>query len=269
MLNIGGNALSNGIRFLGDKKIVTAVRKKDGNIDIKIEDNIIYKNWLLKWLDSFVYKIPILRGVFDLFTNVKFIFLYFLIVILSQAIEFLNKNNTTNSYNNYYNIIEITFIIALVVITTYQLIYIIKEFSRFRMIRVYHGAEHKAIETYNKGELLTIENIRNTSRVSSGCGTNIVTFWMVIGIIFDLFIQDLLHMKFILSFSLAYELFRIKNGEDKFFISLFYKFSFFIQDKLLTKEPDDSQIQLAIEGLNVLIEEESKMNNEAISNLQE
>jgi len=62
----------------------------------------------------------------------------------------------------------------------------------------------------------------------------------------------------IVSYAFAYELFNIKNGEKMLFISLFYKLASILQEKVITIEPDEKQIELAILTLKELEKAENE-----------
>jgi len=122
----------------------------------------------------------------------------------------------------------------------------------------YHGAEHKAAKIYETGKELILQNVRGACRISEKCGTNLAVFWVAILCISLLFPHGYSAINLVISYALAYEVFRINGGEKKFGISLFYKLSFYLQDKILTREPTDQQIELAILALKNL----EKLENE-------
>ncbi|MGB9615400.1 MAG: DUF1385 domain-containing protein, partial [Fervidobacterium sp.] len=62
-MKVGGQAVIDGVLMMG-KKVVVAIRKKDGTIEIQELGSVTPRN---KWL-----KVPFLRGFFSLFYSVYF-----------------------------------------------------------------------------------------------------------------------------------------------------------------------------------------------------
>ena len=122
----------------------------------------------------------------------------------------------------------------------------------------YHGAEHKSIFAFEAGEPLTVDNVRKYSRLHPRCGTSFLLIVMVVSIVI---------------FSLIPKLwpFYLKAGSRVFFLPLIAGVSYeFLKwsakndasalvrliiapglalQKLTTREPDDSQIEVAIRSM--------------------
>lgn len=127
----------------------------------------------------------------------------------------------------------------------------------------YHGAEHKSIFCYEAGEELTVENIRRQSRFHPRCGTSFFFVMMLLGILLSVFLNfiplppvawaNLVYtaMKLVtlpLVVSVGYEIIRFAGRHDNAFVRVLTAPGLWMQ-RLTTKEPDDSQIEVAIVAL--------------------
>jgi uncharacterized protein YqhQ len=63
-------------------------------------------------------------------------------------------------------------------------IWIISRFKDIRRVFQYHGAEHKSIFAYEAGQELTVENARPYSTLHPRCGTSFILLVLVISILF-------------------------------------------------------------------------------------
>lgn len=139
-------------------------------------------------------------------------------------------------------------------------IVIISRLEDIKRLFAYHGAEHKTISTYEAGERLTVANARPHSTIHPRCGTSFILMAMMIMIIFYTFVgqTDPLHRILIkviclpLVAGISYELYRLP---------LFFPNSILVRtlvapglwlQKLTTKEPDDSQLEVAIAALKAV-----------------
>ena len=132
----------------------------------------------------------------------------------------------------------------------------------------YHGAEHKTIFAYENGEELTVENVRKYKRFHPRCGTSFLVFIMIISILvfsiipkeiggfhlggFGTIAVKLLLLPFISGIS--YEIIKWAGRSDNKIVVALSKPGMMLQ-KLTTREPDDSQIEVAIAALTAVIPE--------------
>lgn len=128
----------------------------------------------------------------------------------------------------------------------------------------YHGAEHKTIHCYEHEEELTVENVKKYPILHPRCGTSFLFMVMIISIlVFSFFGWPNPLMRFLIRIAMlpviagiSYEINRIigrSNGKLAYLIS--YP-GLFIQKIATVKEPDSSQIEVAIEALKgVLVED--------------
>ncbi len=121
----------------------------------------------------------------------------------------------------------------------------------------YHGAEHKAINTLEHGELLDVAHVRRASRVHTRCGTGFLLLVMVVSIlVFALVGSPSLLVKvgsrIILVpvvAGIAYELMRLGAANYRFRVVRWLLAPGLALQGLTTREPDDSMIECAIVSL--------------------
>lgn len=126
----------------------------------------------------------------------------------------------------------------------------------------YHGAEHKTIACYEHGEELIVENVRKHTRFHPRCGTSFLLIVMVVSIlVFSLLSWDNIWQRMILRIVLlpvvigiSYEIIRIAGKYENIITKLVSAPGLWLQ-RLTTKEPDDSMIEVAIEALKRVIPE--------------
>lgn len=139
-------------------------------------------------------------------------------------------------------------------------IVLISKLNDIQRVFQYHGAEHKSIHCYEAGLELTVENAKKFSTLHPRCGTNFLLIVMLISIFIfsflgwpNLLIRILSRLILIpLVAGLSYELIRwFGKSESK--LSKMLSYPGLMLQKLTTKEPDESQIEVALEALkNVL-----------------
>lgn len=128
----------------------------------------------------------------------------------------------------------------------------------------YHGAEHKSIHCYENGEELTVENVRKYSILHPRCGTSFLFMVMIVSVLVLSFFgwpNPLLRvlvriLMFPVIAGITYEINRlIGRSSSKLCYLLSYP-GLMIQKYATVKEPDDEQIQVAIESLKAVIPKE-------------
>ncbi len=140
-------------------------------------------------------------------------------------------------------------------------ILIISRMEDIQRTFMYHGAEHKCINCIENGLDLTVENVRKSSRQHKRCGTSFLFFVMIVSIIFCFFITTQSHvMRVVLRIAMfpliagvSYEIIRLAGNSDNVFINLLSKPGLLVQ-KLTTKEPDDSMIEVAISAVEAVFD---------------
>jgi uncharacterized protein YqhQ len=126
-----------------------------------------------------------------------------------------------------------------------------------RRVFEYHGAEHKTVFTWEKGLALTVDNARPQPRQHPRCGTSFLMVVMLVSILlfsvirFDsLLFNFLVRIAFIpLVAGLSYEIIRLSaKKESGAFFKTITRPGVWLQN-ITTKEPDDLQLEVAIEAL--------------------
>lgn len=164
-----------------------------------------------------------------------------------------------------YNIVEnlvkiLLFIVYLVLVS---------KMEDIQRLFQYHGAEHKSIFCYENGEELTVENVKKHSRFHPRCGTSFLLFVLIISIIFFSFLPRAESLAKILNVlinmgarlllmplvaGISYEVIKFAGKSKNKFVQMLNKPGMWLQ-RLTTKEPDESQIEVAIASLKAVIPE--------------
>ena len=214
--SIGGQALMEGIMMKGPDKIATAVRKPDGEIEIKeSEINVVFKNKFFKLpliRGSFVLIDSLINGVKELMYSAEFygedfeedaldrflkkvfkdkadtaiIYASVLIALVFSVLVFiLGPTLLTNALKGLIkNTVALNLVEGIIRVALFVLyVYLVSKMNDIKRVFMYHGAEHKTIHCYEHGEELTVENVRKYSRLHPRCGTSFMINVMIISII--------------------------------------------------------------------------------------
>ncbi len=135
--------------------------------------------------------------------------------------------------------------------------------SDIRRVFMYHGAEHKTIFCYEKGEELTVENVRRQSRFHPRCGTSFLILTLLVGIIISIcirvqtvWLRVLIKVALLpLTVGIGYELIKLAGRKDNWFTRFISAPGLWIQ-RLTTKEPDDGMIECALAAFCPVIPED-------------
>ena len=134
---------------------------------------------------------------------------------------------------------------------------------------MYHGAEHKTIACYEAGEELTVENIRKQSRFHPRCGTAFLFIVVLVSILVfcvaSVFIgvnvwwvNMLVRLALVpLVGGISFEILRFCGRHDQNRLCKIFIAPGLALQKLTTKEPTDSMIEVAIASVQAVIPENS------------
>jgi uncharacterized protein YqhQ len=126
-----------------------------------------------------------------------------------------------------------------------------------RRVFEYHGAEHKTVFTWEKGLPLTVENARPQPRQHPRCGTSFLMVVMLVSIaLFSIIKFDSLVYNFLVRLALvpivagvSYEIIRVSaKKESGWIFKMITRPGVWLQN-ITTQEPDDQQLEVAIEAL--------------------
>ena len=294
-IRIGGQALIEGVMMRKKNTIAMAVRLPDGNIDReKFDINFLEK---IKWYS----KIPIFRGVVEMI--VSFIIGYKCLLKSAQKAGLEEKEEKNNKKDNiiigmFSFLGAILGVLATIVFFMYLPSFFVKQLSNIvpinnffkvsleGLIKIfvfvfylfiisnlkdikrtfqYHGAEHKTIACFEKGEELTVENVKKCTRFHPRCGTNFIFIVLFISIfIFSFLTWNNLLVRLFLKFStlplvtgLSYEVIRLAGKENNIIGKIMVAPGLCLQ-RLTTKEPDEKQIEVAIASVEEVLKEKSE-----------
>lgn len=158
-----------------------------------------------------------------------------------------------------YNFIES--VIKLLIFGGY--IILVSQLRDIQRVFEYHGAEHKSIFCYENGEELTVENVKKYSRFHPRCGTSFLLFVMIVSIlVFSLlgvYENALINIGLRLLFlplvaGVSYEIIKFAGKSKNKCVTWLNAPGKWLQ-KFTTREPDDSQIEVAIKSLKAVIPE--------------
>ena len=243
--NIGGQAVLEGIMMRHGDDYAVAVRKPDGEIFVQKEE---YHS-VIKW--KALTKIPFIRGVFNFIDS-----MVLGIKTLMFSAEFYEDEEEVKSEK------ELTEVEGFVRIGIFILyIALISRMDDIQRTFMYHGAEHKCINCIEHGLPLTVDNVRISSRQHKRCGTSFLFFVLAISIILLMLIQvESPLMRVIVRIALipviagiSYEVLKLAGRSENPIINLLSRPGLAIQ-KLTTKEPDDSMIEVAIQAVEAVFD---------------
>ena len=136
-----------------------------------------------------------------------------------------------------------------------------------RRVFMYHGAEHKSIACFESGTELTPENAKNYTRFHPRCGTSFMFFMILIGIFAGLFIRlifpDLPNLLYVLIrllilplvVGIGYEFIMYAGRHENPLTRALSAPGLWVQ-RLTTKEPDLSMLEVAITSLKCALRDE-------------
>ena len=156
-------------------------------------------------------------------------------------------------------------------------IYLISFLPDIKKVFQYHGAEHKSISTFEAGEALTIENARKHPTFHPRCGTTFIFFLMFVSIILFAIIFALVpvgahspvilkHLyamlfKVVLTLPIAgisYELIKFVGKDPNSLVGTVISYPGKLLQRLTTREPDDSQLEIALASIKAVLFLEEK-----------
>lgn len=310
--SIGGQAVMEGVMMRGPYKTVVAVRKPDGEIEKKIDDNgtktrnkffrLPIVRGCVNFIDSLIIGMKALmfsaefmdiegdegeeESKFDkwledkLGDKIKDVVIYFAIFIsiifsigvfmllpafLTKLVEAIPGIQSITSAHAFTSIFE--GILRMAIFLGYMAL--VANMKEIKRVFEYHGAEHKTIACYEAGEELNVENVRKQKRFHPRCGTSFLLFVMIISILlfallprfdgFGAILSTLLRLGTRLLLlpvvaGLSYEVIKLAGRSKNRCVALLSKPGLWLQ-KLTTREPDDSQIEVAIASMILCIPE--------------
>lgn len=269
MIRVGGNSYSNGIQFSSDKYNVY-FKSNNNKSKIFLRENKGLNKEVNNKFFKFLSKIPIIRGILDIFGIDKLFVLAYISMLLSDIM--LSKQTIASQETKNINIIIsiISLIISLSILIC-SLVLILKIFKNIKATFQYHAAEHKVIYTYKRKKAINLNNCTSSPRVNDCCGTMLLCFMLIV-YMFILIITNVLNInlwfstKILITIGIADELFRVKSNLPV--IRWIYKFGGLLQKYLFTREPNRIQLKQAMDAFKILEKAETgKYSQEEINSL--
>ncbi len=154
-------------------------------------------------------------------------------------------------------------IVRMVIFVSY--LALVSQMKDIKRVFEYHGAEHKSIACYEAGEELTVENVKKYTRLHPRCGTSFLLFVMIVSIIiFSLLPRTSIIPRLLMRIALlpvvagiSYEIIKLAGKSKNKCVCLLTKPGLWLQ-KLTTREPDESQIEVAITSLTSVMPEDKE-----------
>ncbi len=222
---IGGQAVIEGIMMKNKDDYATAVRKPDGQIEIK-KDRYVSMTEKVPF-----FGLPFIRGVFSFadsmilgmktltfsasffeddedsepgklelwmdrvfgekVENILMTFVMIFSVVMAIAIFMVLPLLTANVFRVFIHsdlvMSVLEGLIRIAIFVAY--IKMISHMEDIRRTFMYHGAEHKCINCIEHGMTLTVEHVRESSRQHKRCGTSFLIIVMIISILFFMVIR--------------------------------------------------------------------------------
>jgi uncharacterized protein YqhQ len=176
----------------------------------------------------------------------------------SKVRTYLHPVRPSVAFNLIDGLIRMTFF--LIMIFSFSLL------KDIRRVFQYHGAEHKTVFTWEAGLPLTVDNARPQPRQHPRCGTSFLMVVMLVAILlFSVIKFDSLLFNFLIRLALipvvaglSYEIIRLSaKKEGGWFFKIITKPGVWLQN-ITTQEPDDQQLEVAIEALKESLKLEPK-----------
>ena len=223
--NIGGQAVLEGVMMKNEDEYAVAVRKPDGEIEVKKET---YQS-VIKW--EALRKIPFIRGVFNfidsmvlgmktltysagfyedeeedkgkilteeeikkeekkesIFMGITVAFSIVLAIGIFMVLPYFVISFAGNLIQSRIVLTALEGVLRISIFIGY--IVLISRMDDIKRVYMYHGAEHKCINCIEHGLDLTVENVRKSSRQHKRCGTSFLLFVVLVSCVLMFFIKS-------------------------------------------------------------------------------
>ena len=254
---VSGNARNDGVNFSGEKYAVHFTMKKGSDDKINVIKDIHSKKSFMNPVIYYLHTVPFIRGIIVQFELNKIFFIMILFMLIWDLTNLFGFGENIASFGNL-DIFYLIILAIMVLITAYSLIYLFKRvLFKLKSTLEYHGAEHKILNAYEKSTKIDFDAVKKASRISRWCGTELTVFFFLLYALLSIFIHYE-SIVFLVSFSMAYEIFILRKGDKIPVISLLFKLGYFCQRAFFTREPSDDKLQAALDSFNVLLKAENE-----------
>jgi len=286
---VGGQAVIEGVMMRSKHFWSLAVRRPDETISTRV-----YKNSSLTVNNKFL-GLPFVRGVVNLiesmalgfralsysvneateediqFSKKEMTIAIFIAVVFAVGVFFVLPTLIGRSFSSYFpNTIVYNLMEGLVRIGLFlAYILLVSQLKDIKRIFQYHGAEHKTIQAYEHDKEIKLENVKKYTTVHDRCGTSFLLIVMVVAIfVFALLGRPPLPLRILYRVLLipvvagiSYELIKLAGKFSKYRIVNILFYPGLLLQKITTREPDDSQLEVAMSSFNRVIAAEEDLKN--------
>ncbi|MCY4536463.1 MAG: DUF1385 domain-containing protein [Bryobacterales bacterium] len=141
----------------------------------------------------------------------------------------------------------------------------LSQMKDIRRVFEYHGAEHKVVYNYESGQDLTIENAQRFTTLHPRCGTSFLMVVMLVAIAvyalvpFEGFVGPFIARVALLPLiaGISFEIIRYTAKRQRGVFMLMARPGLWLQ-RVTTKQPDDSQVEVAIHALKTAFDFERR-----------
>ncbi|MAG73728.1 hypothetical protein CL620_05390 [archaeon] len=274
-MNIGGQAVIEGVMMRNKKRYAVAVRLPDGKIKLMKDKSTFFPKYF-----NFIFIRGIVGLAYTLYDGVRaliwsgnqnlgeeekmtkkeiigtIVLSLMFSVLIFVVVPFFSAR-FIHSEGLLFDLLDGLFRVGLFLAYLIAISFVKDVKVLFR----YHGAEHKTIYCYEEKKELTVDNVRKFSRFHPRCGTTFLFIVLLISIGVFTLISGPWYVKLFGRIALlpviagiGYEVIKLS---DKFRKSLLVKIllapGLWLQ-KITTKEPSDKQLEVAIASLKAVLD---------------
>ncbi len=273
-MQIGGQAVMEGVMMRNQERFAVAVRTSKGKIKIKKEKSSrmprFFKIFFVRGIVGLVY--TLYDGIKALIWSanqqenseeklnkkeiIGTIALSFLASLLFFVVIPFFAAKLIHSEGIWFNVLDGFFRVIIFV----GYLWIISSTKEGKRLFQYHGAEHKSISAYEAKDKLTVKNVRKYSRFHPRCGTSFIFIVLILSIIIFSFLEGAWYVKFFgrillipIIAGIGYELLKFGAKYQKnIILKIFIAPGLWLQ-RLTTKEPTDKQLEVGIKALESVV----------------
>lgn len=241
--------------------------------EIKNDDDIENMSKVDRWItEHFGEKMMTVISVISMVLGIGIAFALFF-YLPTLAADFINKL-ADGAITNFRVIIES--LVRIIIFVVYMVL--VAQMKDIKRMFMYHGAEHKAIFCFEAGKELTVENVREMSRLHPRCGTSfmfvMIFISMILSSVISLAFPELRDIRPLwvavkvlqlpVVMGLGFEFIKFAGCHDNILVKILSAPGLWMQ-KITTNEPTDDIIEVGIAALNAaLYGVESKSNDEVV-----
>ncbi len=277
-IDVGGQALIEGVMMRTPYKLAYAVRKKNGDIVLEVRNQkpLAQRNRF--------FALPVIRGIVSL---VDSLLVGWQALSYSASVAFDEEEEKLSGFDMgmavllalalfaglfvalptfltslldrflsstvFYNLVEGFIRVGIFLLY----LGVISRMKEIRRVFEYHGAEHKAIFVLEHGEELTPENAVKFTTLHPRCGTN----WLLVVMVVSIFVFSFLGRPGIVGriatrvavipvvAGLAYEIIKFLSRYQQNKLAYILSLPGLLLQRITTREPDRSQLEVAFTAL--------------------